>query len=151
MEAAPASQLDICASCGKMFARMYVKLCNSCAISTENRFALVREYLRANPGKSISEVAEATGLSRGEISKFYDDKRLVGIPETGVASNQCTCTPSSSEKCNACRRALSAKFLEVRSELGGSTTSPRRGAPASESKGERVQYIRRYRRTQDPG
>lgn len=158
VSAAPQPHLDVCASCGRMFARVYVQLCNACAVSEENRFLLVREFLRENPGRSISEVADATGLSRGEISKFYEQKRLVEVdPGPGEVPTKCTCALSVSGRCPYCRMQLSQKLGEMRqgtfneegsrgggnSGMGGGASG---GGKNSDGSG-RVHYVRRFRRT----
>lgn len=157
MSAAPQPQLSVCATCGKMFARVYVQLCNSCAVSEENRFVLVRDFLRENPGTSISQVADATGLSRGEISKFYEQKRLVEVdPGRGETPTKCTCALSVSGRCAFCRMQLSQKLGEMRqgiyNESGGGKDSGglgggSRGSGGSSEESGRVHYVRRIRRT----
>lgn len=76
--------LDVCQGCGDMFVRESLQLCQTCATNEQRRFSLVREYLREHRGKSVGEIAAATGLPRGEVGKYIMQGRLIEIdPESG--------------------------------------------------------------------
>jgi hypothetical protein len=170
--AAAKPNLDICNACGKLFARAYVKLCKECVVNEEHRFMLVREFLRDNQGTSIAEIAEATGLSRGEVARYYSEGRLVDVdPGSGITQTACTCE-TEGRRCAFCRRNLAEKFDQLRSNMGRADSQPAsddttRGKRGSWSGGQggswsrgasdagsaddddRVRYVRRDRRLGD--
>lgn len=174
MGALPQPNIDICAGCGRLYPRAVVRLCSKCSMDVEKRFELVRSHLKANPGSSVSDVAEATGLSRGEISRFYSEKRLVEVDPsgTGHAPTSCTCTPGA-VRCPYCRHQLALRFEGARTgdrrtlgeivadsaaEGGRSKRAERaerpREAPDSrpvEDPDGRVRYVRRKRRSGGKG
>lgn len=181
--AAPAVKpnIDTCHACGKFFPRVYVALCTSCAGVEENRFQLVREYLLSYQGSSINQVAEGTGLSRGEVARFYAEGRLVEVdPGWGGEQAFCTCAIEG-RRCGFCRSKLARQLGEASrapsprpaassgGATGGASTPPRPGGrpaggawtggasgggkkrAAQESDDGRVHYVRRVRREGDGG
>lgn len=143
MSAAPTPDIATCASCGKLFPRVHLHLCSTCAGDQEARFRLIREYLVANEGASFNEIAQATGLSRGEVAKFYESGRLVstggdllGAPQT------CTCGGVGA-RCTYCRLKLARKFDDPRSGDRRRTLGEIAAAAADK---RRVHYVRRNRR-----
>lgn len=75
--------IEVCSGCGKLFPHVRLRLCKTCAISPEKRFALVKQYLLDNRRASITEVAEGTGLPRAEVARFQAEGRLVMSPGLG--------------------------------------------------------------------
>ena len=160
---APQPSMDVCNGCKRLYVRTYVRLCANCMVSEEARFGLIRDFLRENEGASVAEVAEATGLSRGEVAKFQTQGRLVEVdPITGVIGNQCTCQPGGA-RCRYCRHQLSKTFeqhaeanrnaAELANADARRRSLPGRGGgatgkPGSENAedGSRVHYERRKRR-----
>jgi hypothetical protein len=143
MSASPAPQLDVCSLCGKMYPRIELRLCRDCGSKEPNRFKLVRDYLRDNPGRSINDIADHTGVSRGEISKYYEEKRLVDVdPGPGDVPLECVCPPgvtAKNEMCPYCRMQLSKRLSDLQDSIG----------KKNESKSVRVQYLRRAQRLGD--
>jgi len=170
--AAPAARpdIDMCHNCGKFFPRLYVALCTTCANVEENRFQLVREYLMSYQGSSINQVAEGTGLSRGEVARFYSEGRLVEVAAGGGAEQAfCTCALEG-RRCGFCRQKLARQLGEAaRTPAENPREAPvapnaRRAAPKPGAKGAgwsgtrreapdendgRVHYVRRVRREGD--
>ena len=167
--AAPAAKPDIdtCHTCGKFFPRVYVALCVGCAQVEENRFQLVREYLVRNQGSSLNQVAEGTGLARGEVARFYAEGRLVEVAAGwGAEQTFCTCAIEGG-RCGFCRQKLARQLGEAaRTPVANPRPAPpgpakaRRSAPrpaggvggssarenGAESDDGRVHYVRRVRR-----
>jgi hypothetical protein len=146
-------QLDVCSGCGKLYARSYIALCQACALDPDKRFQLVRDYLRDHRGGSIGQVADATGVSRGDISRFYAEGRLVGV-DPGMTDNATTCTCQGTNSCAYCRRKLASKFgdmaSKMREESGGIDPVPgglRSARSDDDDDDGRVRYVRRSHRT----
>jgi hypothetical protein len=138
--------MDICSACGKLFLRAYVPLCGSCVVNESNRFDLVREFLRDNPGASLSEMAEGTGLSRGEVARYHAEGRLVEVdPAREPSPLECSCTPG--KRCLHCRHQLARSFDSMKSTFDPNHSRIRFPAPRSASADDdRTRYVRRRHR-----
>ncbi|ACL70466.1 TIGR03826 family flagellar region protein [Halothermothrix orenii] len=70
--------LKNCPKCGKLFAvQGSEKICPVCKKEEEDDFQKVKEYLWDNPGATIEEVHEETGVERETIIKFVKEDRLI--------------------------------------------------------------------------
>lgn len=76
MSAQPVPNIDKCHTCNKLIPRGAVSLCSRCVLSEDNRYEVVRSFVKQNPGSSIPEVATATGVRVGEVSRFCSAGRL---------------------------------------------------------------------------
>jgi len=65
-----------CIRCGKLFNYLGKPICNGCIEKDEEDFEKVKEYIYDHPKCSISEVAEAIGVSIRKITKFLREERL---------------------------------------------------------------------------
>jgi hypothetical protein len=102
-------QMDVCTSCRKLYPRVYVRLCQACAASDEKRFELIRCFLEQNAQTAVGipEIVEWTGLSRGDVVRFYEQGRLVDIdPGGGGRPTSCSCEPGSGQRCAYCRMTM---------------------------------------------
>jgi hypothetical protein len=124
--AAQQPSIDVCTSCGKLFPRVYVRLCSECVRDDDKRFELVRDFLRENQGSSIAEIAEATGLSRGDVSRFYGEGRLVEIDPGPGGGTSCTCAIER-KRCGFCRRQLARQLDDMRQDISSQPSGPRNG------------------------
>lgn len=79
MSAQPTSSIDVCHVCRKLFPRAQMALCSSCALSEDNRYQLVRDYVRRHPGSPVGRVAASTGVRVGEVVRFCSDGRLMSV------------------------------------------------------------------------
>lgn len=147
MSALPKPSIDVCAGCGKLYPRVNIKICPHCAVSENKRFDLVRDHLVDNAGAGIREIAEATGLSRGDVAKFLSQGRLVEVDASGAPNTASSCTcDSSGTRCTFCRLKLARTFQEH--ATGGPAQSPLLG-DLIDPPAPRVQYVRRLRRTNE--
>lgn len=70
-------ELINCKKCGRMFGSQNGELyCSKCRVDDDADFKKVREYLYDNPGASVQEVAEGTGVSETLIIKFLKQERI---------------------------------------------------------------------------
>lgn len=136
--------IDKCHACGKLFPRLYVALCGTCVLVDDNRFALVRDYLREQEGTAIAAIADGTGLSRGDIARFQSEGRLVSTEHGfSAAAHECACEPGSSARCVHCRRQLATR---LRNYTESATGPAAESTPPSTE--ERTRYVRRIHRTE---
>lgn len=146
MGAVPKPLPDVCQGCGKLFPRLNVRLCASCSLDPQRRFSLVRDLLAESPGMSIGDIVAATGLSRGEVSTYYEERRLVEVtPELPVGALR-TCTCGGQEpRCVKCTYELSARLRDMRKDFEG-RLPPKGQWAGGASEDDRVRYIRRAQR-----
>lgn len=70
------SDLRNCSKCGRLFGYTGRPLCSFCIEEEEDEYKIVRDYLYDNPGSSVVEVSEATGVATDQIMRFLREERL---------------------------------------------------------------------------
>ncbi|WP_422446897.1 TIGR03826 family flagellar region protein [Thermoanaerobacterium sp. DL9XJH110] len=70
-------ELRNCPECGKLFVYTVKNLCPDCVKKEEEDFEKVRDYLYDNPGATIEEVSEKTGVDSKKVLEFLREGRLV--------------------------------------------------------------------------
>lgn len=68
-------ELKNCKRCGKLHYGTG-RVCSECMKKEEEKFLLVKSYLKENPDSSLIKVSEETGVTVPEIEKFLRDGRL---------------------------------------------------------------------------
>lgn len=69
-----------------------MRLCNTCSISEQNRFSLVRDFLSSNGKASVIAVSQETGVSTADVRKFMDTGRLITLKaDLNKATNNTPC------------------------------------------------------------
>ncbi|CAK7049931.1 MerR family transcriptional regulator [Tissierella carlieri] len=104
-----------CAKCGKIYQYDGFRICHSCRKTGEDEFQKVKEYLYDNPGATISEVEEATGVDSRKIIVFLREGRL----EIGEGSNlileceKCGVSIRTGRFCDKCKNNLQRELGQV--------------------------------------
>lgn len=70
-------ELRNCPNCGKLFVYVTKNLCPACAKKDEENFRNVKDYLYDNPGATIDEVSEETGVDTKKILEYLKEGRLI--------------------------------------------------------------------------
>lgn len=65
-----------CSKCGRVFAYVGNEICSRCATSDIDDFKKVKEYLYDNPGATIVEVSEETGVDEKKILRYLRESRI---------------------------------------------------------------------------
>ena len=65
-----------CPRCGKVFAKIVDPICKTCMREEEEIFDKVRDYIKANPDKSIKEVADECEVTTKRILQYIRDGRI---------------------------------------------------------------------------
>lgn len=75
-----------CRSCGKLYNYLgrTTPLCPSCMKALEDKFQVVKEYIRDNPGANIQKVADETQVSVKIIKQWVREERLTFAEGSGV-------------------------------------------------------------------
>lgn len=123
------AELRNCSICGRLFAYQQGRtVCSRCREQEEEQYMLVRKYVRDNPGATVFEVAEATGVDEELILQFLREGRLQsrGFVEM-LQCQRCGARIDSGKYCANCLRELDA-------QLRGVISPSRPGSAASEKR-----------------
>lgn len=108
------SELKNCPRCGRLFAPQGANICRRCQESEDQEYLVVRRYVRDNPGATVFEVAEATGIEEEKILKFLRDGRLQSRGMTTVNyCERCNAIITEGKYCNSCLRDLTSQINQV--------------------------------------
>lgn len=102
------AELKNCEKCGRMFsAENGHEYCSKCRLDVEDHFKIVREYIYDNPGSTVKEVEEGTGVSRKEILEYLRQEKLELKNESSeISCQRCGKPIKSGRMCPACAREL---------------------------------------------
>ncbi|WP_099190238.1 flagellar protein [Tepidibacter mesophilus] len=123
-------ELTNCKECGRMFGSENGELyCSKCRVDDNADFKKVREYLYDNPGASVQEVAEGTGVSETLIIKFLKQERIEIIEDGNsiLSCERCSKSIKTGRYCEVCK-------AEIKKELTQAVKS------LNEGKGSKVKY-----------
>ncbi|WP_219834405.1 flagellar protein [Paenibacillus sp. R14(2021)] len=101
-------ELDNCPRCGKLYAKNFRDVCPACIKAIDNEYTICADYLRKNKGAHINELADATGVTIKQITKFIKEGRisLVGAPNLMYPCEMCGTLIRENTKCDSCRAKL---------------------------------------------
>lgn len=113
-----------CSKCGRLFGTENddETLCLRCKEDGyESDFKKVREYLYANPGADIEEVAEATEVERARIMRYLREERIEIVDEENALLHCSRCGKSikTGRYCASCE-------ADVKKELSGALDTMRK-------------------------
>lgn len=138
MSSARQPAIDTCNACGKLFPRRSMRLCAGCSLAEHNRFQLVRDYLDEFGGGSVTEIAQATGVSGADVRRFFEGGRLVAIQG---AAGACTCS-GTGDRCRACRSELTSSLKDLHDSMSREQSAR---AAAARADVENWSHLRRRR------
>lgn len=96
-------ELRNCKKCGRAFAYKGIPVCLRCKGNDEDEFRKVKDYLYDNPGATIREVSDETGVDEQQILRYLKDSRIEIIEEGNFVL-----------ECERCGKSLrSGKFCDV--------------------------------------
>ncbi len=79
-------EVKTCRNCGKLFNYLgrATPLCPACMKALEEKFQVVKEYIRDNPGANIQQVSDGTEVSAKIIKQWVREERLTFAEGSGV-------------------------------------------------------------------
>lgn len=107
-----------CKLCSKLFNYQGSPVCPSCNKKLEEKFTIVREYIRDNPGVSMSQVSEETEVPIQQLKKWVRQERLQFTKESGIKIDCESCGKPilTGRFCNACKSRMTNSFTGLYSE-----------------------------------
>ncbi|MFW5790992.1 MAG: flagellar protein [Bacillota bacterium] len=103
-------ELKNCKECGKLFSPVAGEdRCHVCRDDNELKYQKVKDYLWDNPGATIDQVHEETGVDKDTIIQFVKDDRLIA---DGIDANffvhceRCGREIESGRYCKSCKQEL---------------------------------------------
>ena len=102
-----------CKICGNLFNFTGSPICPACNKKMEEKFAVVKEFIRENPTSSIAVVAEKTEVPIQQLKRWIREERLSFSKDSGVVI-QCEkfgAAILTGRFCKECKRTMT-KSLE---------------------------------------
>ena len=109
------AELKNCRNCSRMFSsKDGQEFCSKCRLEVEDHFKIVREFVYDNPGCTVKEVEDGTGVPREEILEYLREEKLELKKESSDLNCQrCGKSIKSGRMCSACARELKDGFSKA--------------------------------------
>ncbi len=111
------NNLISCRVCGVIMVKIARDICPKCFKEEEELFAKIKTFLRANPGASITQVAEYCGCSEDAVHAFIKSGRLerVGLRRIAHQCELCNATIYEGVMCADCKKKLKDQVKMLKS------------------------------------
>jgi len=123
--------LGNCKRCGAMFSRTDMNICPKCIKKEEVDFELAAVWLRDNPGKTIQELSEETGIEQSFVLKWVREKRITMDGTSGLLKcSKCGIPIEGGEYCDHCKLGFSQAVsdgLKTLREATSAASEPAKG------------------------
>ena len=108
-----------CKRCKKLFQYAGSPLCRNCVREMDQKFNEVRDFIYDNPGASIEEVCEVTGVETTDIQRWLADGRLMlakGSP-INLTCEKCGVPILTGKQCEQCLGKLRSSLQDAANTL----------------------------------
>lgn len=112
-------EVRTCKQCKRLFNYLTgAPLCPDCRNKLEEKFQVVKEYIREHPLDGIKEVAEVNDVSPAQIRRWIREERLSFSPESGVGieCESCGTMIYSGRLCQKCKDRLLGRAEDMYKE-----------------------------------
>lgn len=109
-----------CVKCKKIFQYLSgPQLCPNCKDQEEKDFQAVKDYLRANPKATITEVSEELEMSVDKITRYLREGRLEIAPGSAIIleCERCGAPITTGRFCSSCSGRLEGDLKSTSQEL----------------------------------
>ena len=115
------NNLISCRVCGVIMVKIAKDICPKCFQAEEELFSKIKNFLRANPGASITQVAENCGCKEEAVHAFIKSGRLerVGLRRIAHQCELCNTTIYEGVMCADCKKKLKDQVKMLRSMTPG--------------------------------
>ena len=103
------SDLRNCSRCGRLFGYSGRTICSYCVEEEEDEFKKVKDYLYDNPGSTVFQVSDATGVEVEKIMRFLKEERLQVSSENPnmlLECEKCSRPINTGRFCQNCKNEL---------------------------------------------
>lgn len=117
------SDRNICQVCGTEFEADSIKaLCYECRKIDRHLFGIIRDFLYDNPGASVKEVVDYTGVTASIVLKYLREGRLETIGAIKLLNCESCGKPITyGNLCSECNEKLSRSFQSASNVKSKST------------------------------
>lgn len=107
-----------CRKCGALYNYIggsYKNLCPKCIRELEDKFDVVKNYIRDNPNASIAMVSQECDVHPEQIQRWVREERLVFSKDSpiGIPCESCGTTIKSGRFCDKCRTEMGNQFASA--------------------------------------
>lgn len=109
-------EVRTCKQCKRIFNYLTgPSICPACKDMLEEKFLVVKEYVRDNPKEGINEVAKANEVSVNQIRRWIREERLSFSEDSGIGIDceSCGRMIRSGRLCQSCKDKLLGKVDEM--------------------------------------
>jgi len=102
------NKLISCRVCGIIMVKLARDVCPTCFRQEEELFQKVKNFLRTNPGASVTQVAEHAGCDEDQVQAFINSGRLerVGLRKVAHPCQLCQKIIDEGVMCPECKKDL---------------------------------------------
>lgn len=108
-------ELRNCILCGKVFMYVSKRVCPSCQKEMDEIFEKVRVYVKAHPGATVVEIAEALDLDEALVNEFVREGRFDRVE--GAITFTCERCGKPTHRGRFCEQCASSLDREIRGAL----------------------------------
>lgn len=127
-----------CRNCKRLFNYLGgTPICPECEKELEEKFHIVKEYVRSNPKVAIATVAEENGVSVKQIKQWVREERLEFSADSqiGLECESCGTLIRTGRFCEACKDKMT-------SEMENAVRKPVvQVAPKKQSTGNKMRFL----------
>ncbi|MCR5608273.1 MAG: hypothetical protein K6G26_04345 [Lachnospiraceae bacterium] len=132
----------ICESCGRMYKGISFRsrgFCFECRQKEEEKFQMVKEYLREHSNTTLQDMSKETGVPIKILCKWIEEKRLVMAEGSGSATcEKCGKNIVAGRYCVECKQKL---FDKINNEIKKDNPNPfEEKENKFEGKGNRMRF-----------
>lgn len=117
------------------------ELCPRCKSEDEEKFKMVKSYLRNNPGKTMHQTAIDCEVEEARIRMWLREERLeyANPGDTGLTCEKCGKPITSGTICDECRQGMSKAVAE----MARSMERPAIEKPVQARNGDKMRFLGR--------
>lgn len=114
------SKLITCRVCGVIMVRLVRDICPKCFVEEEQVFQKVRDFLRANNGASLEDIAKHTNCKIEQVEAFVRSGRLerIGVKKVPHPCQLCQTTIYEGVVCQECKKTLKEQVNLLKPDSG---------------------------------
>lgn len=122
-------EIKTCKECGRMFNSytMSVTLCPVCTRKLEEKFKVVKDYIRDNKDENIATVAKECDVPLKAIHKWIREGRLImsGGEDFELTCESCGEPIETGRWCKTCQKKMMNELSDVSAAMGDSLKQQR--------------------------